>query len=192
MNNTWHAIAIYGHNRNIIVCKCLHYVTAIFIGIEGQVEVQFREGTLVGRFFECMIQSMKRCLMKTIGKARLTSDELTTVVVQVEGILNSRPILYVSSEDLEVLRNHHLFTGYHLLCLPDGSVAHDSDENFELTSHDLSARAQNQISFGTDDKMHILFSSERDTPTRRLPRYVPQAPIVGEAVLIYEESLKRT
>ena len=30
----------------------------------------------------------------------VTLDELSTIVVQVEGILNSRPISYVSSEDL--------------------------------------------------------------------------------------------
>ena len=93
-----------------------------------------------GGFFERMIQLMKRCLKETIGKARLTLDELTTVVVQVEGMAN----LVRLSEDLEEpLTPSHLLTGYCLLCLPDGSVVHGSDENFELTSHDLNVRAQN-------------------------------------------------
>ena len=35
-----------------------------------------------GRFFEPMIQSMKRYVKKTIEKARLSLDELTTVVLQ--------------------------------------------------------------------------------------------------------------
>jgi len=34
----------------------------------------------------------------------------------------------------------HLLTGYRL---PDGAAVCDSDENFELTSSDLNARAQN-------------------------------------------------
>jgi len=98
----------------------------------------------VGWVFESMIRLTKRCLKKTIGKARLTLDELTTVVIQVEAILNSRPITYVSSEDLEEpLTPSHLLTGNCLLSLPDGSAVHDGDENFELTSYDLNARAQN-------------------------------------------------
>ena len=97
-----------------------------------------------GGFFERIIQSMKRCLKKTVGKARLTLDELNTVVIQIEAILNSRPISYVSSEDLEEpLTPSHLLTGYRLLCLPDSSAVRDSDENFDLTSHDLNTRAQN-------------------------------------------------
>jgi len=59
-------------------------------------------------------------------------------VVQVEAIRNSRPITYVSSEDLEEpLKLSHLSTGNCLLSLPDDSAVHNSDENFELTSHDL-------------------------------------------------------
>ena len=54
-----------------------------------------------GGFYERMIQSMMRCLRKTIGKARMVYDELHTVLVEVEAILNSRPISYLSSEDME-------------------------------------------------------------------------------------------
>ena len=44
---------------------------------------------------------MKRYLKKTIGGAILTYEELLTVVVEVESILNCRPLSYVSSEDPE-------------------------------------------------------------------------------------------
>jgi hypothetical protein len=39
-----------------------------------------------------MVQSVKRCLRKTLGNARLTLDELNTVLVKVEGTLNARPL----------------------------------------------------------------------------------------------------
>ena len=55
----------------------------------------------LGGVFERMIQSAKRCLRKTIGNAWLTYDELITSVTEVEMILNSRPLSYVSSEDIE-------------------------------------------------------------------------------------------
>ena len=88
-------------------------------GLKVQWSFNLEKAPWWGGFFERLIQSMKRCLRKTVGKAKLTLDELNTVVVQVEAILNSRPISYVSSEDLEEpLTPSHLFTGYRLLAYP--------------------------------------------------------------------------
>lgn len=41
-----------------------------------------------------MVGSTKRCLRKVLGNARLSFDELLTVVVEVEGTLNKRPLTY--------------------------------------------------------------------------------------------------
>ena len=54
-------------------------------------------------------------------------DELLTAVIEVEGVLNSRPLLYVSVDDLdEPLTTSHLLSGRrslrladHLYCEPD-------------------------------------------------------------------------
>ena len=99
-----------------------------------------------GGFFERMIQSMKRCLKKTIGKVKLTHDELLTVLTEVEAIINSRPRLYVSSKDLdELLTPSHMFCGCCILSLPDGTVAteNNTDEDFQATSQDLHTRIHN-------------------------------------------------
>ena len=48
------------------------------------------------------MKSVKRSLKKTISGARLTYEELLTVIIEVEIILNWRPLSYVSlSEDSE-------------------------------------------------------------------------------------------
>ena len=65
-----------------------------------------------GGTFERLIGSMKRCLRKVIGQAKLTYDELLTAVVEAEAVINSRPLTYVSTDDLdEPLTPAHLLTG---------------------------------------------------------------------------------
>lgn len=73
-----------------------------------------------GGVFERLIRSTKRCLRKIIGQARLTYDELQTATVEVEAVLNSRPLSYVSMDNLEEpLTPSHLLTGRRILSLPD-------------------------------------------------------------------------
>ena len=54
-----------------------------------------------GGAFERMVKSTKRCLRKMIGRAQLTLDELLTAIVEIEAVINSRPLSYVSGEDVE-------------------------------------------------------------------------------------------
>ena len=58
------------------------------------------------------MRSVKRCMRKTIGGARLTYEELLTVIVEAEMILNARPLSYVTSVDAEEsLTPSHLLHG---------------------------------------------------------------------------------
>lgn len=55
-----------------------------------------------------------------VGQAKFSYDELLTAVIEVEAILNSRPLSYVSADDLdEPLTPSHLLVGRRLLSLPD-------------------------------------------------------------------------
>ena len=63
---------------------------------------------------------MKRCLRKTIGRGRLTL-ELQTAVTEVEMIVNSRPLSYLSTDSgQESITPSHLLTGHRVMSLPDG------------------------------------------------------------------------
>ncbi|KIH46741.1 integrase core domain protein [Ancylostoma duodenale] len=59
-----------------------------------------------GGFYERLIKSVKHSLHKTLGKSILSLEELSTVIIEIEGLLNTRPLTYVSNElgDDTVLR----------------------------------------------------------------------------------------
>ena len=70
-----------------------------------------------------MFQSVKRNLRKTLKNARLNYEELTTVLAEVEAVMNSRPLTYLYSDDInEALSPSHLIFGKRLLTLPDNIV----------------------------------------------------------------------
>ena len=81
-----------------------------------------------GGFFERMVGCVKRCLRKVLGNARLTFDELFTVLVEVEGTLNSRPITYEYDETSEeVLTPSHLLFGRRVKTMLD-MVVEDNEK----------------------------------------------------------------
>ena len=89
-----------------------------------------------GGMFERLIRSTKRCLKKVIGRAKLDYDELLTVVTEVEMIINSHPLSYVTPDDLEEpLPPAHFLTGKRTMSLPDGiSDGQDWDDDIQITN----------------------------------------------------------
>ncbi len=73
----------------------------------------------------------KRCLKKIVGRARLTLDELITLITEVEGVINSRPLSCVSCDDIE--EPAHLLCGRRLLNLPDSLCYNDPEEEYGLS-----------------------------------------------------------
>ena len=45
-----------------------------------------------GGFYERMVRCVKRCLKKVLSNARLTYEELLTLLIQIEDVLNCRPL----------------------------------------------------------------------------------------------------
>ena len=65
-----------------------------------------------GGHFEGMIGCVERCLCKVLGNAKLSVDELSTVLTEVLSTLNSRPLTYCYSEFCEeALAPSHLLVG---------------------------------------------------------------------------------
>lgn len=78
-----------------------------------------------GGLWEASIKSMKSHLYKTLGNAHLTYEELYSVLVRVEAILNSRPISPLSSDplDLSALTPGHFLTGDIFKSFPEEDVS---------------------------------------------------------------------
>lgn len=88
-----------------------------------------------GGAFERIIGMTKRCLRKIVGRAKFTYDELSTAVTEIESILNSRPLSFISSEDLEEpLTPFHLLNGRRLSKLPDELCFRKIEEEYTTKS----------------------------------------------------------
>ncbi|XP_057711992.1 uncharacterized protein LOC130929085 [Corythoichthys intestinalis] len=73
-----------------------------------------------GGFWERLVRSVKTCLKRILGKTSLNFEELTTTLAEVEAVLNSRPLSYVSSDASEPqpLTPSHFLVGKRLTSLP--------------------------------------------------------------------------
>ncbi|KAL7726592.1 hypothetical protein ACLKA6_010457 [Drosophila palustris] len=77
-----------------------------------------------GGLWEAAVKAAKHRLLRGAGNANLTPDELSTHLVDVEALLNSRPLVADTSDpnDGEVITPGHLLIGQPLLELPHGST----------------------------------------------------------------------
>ena len=75
-----------------------------------------------GGAWERLIRSIKRCIIKVVGRANLGLHEMNTILTEVEGVINSRPITYVFDDKEGIscpLTPSHLVNGRNLLHLPN-------------------------------------------------------------------------
>ncbi|XP_055931694.1 uncharacterized protein LOC129962029 isoform X2 [Argiope bruennichi] len=86
-----------------------------------------------GGLWEANIGAMKRILLKVTKSTVLTFEELTTLVTQIEAVLNSRPLCPLSADpaDIQPLTPGHFLVGAPLLSIPEPS---DSLTNISLSS----------------------------------------------------------
>ena len=149
-----------------------------------------------GGMYERMVKSAKRCLKKVIGRGSLTLEELMTLTVEVEAVLNSRPLSYISADDQEEpLTPSHLVTGNRILSLPDPSIEDGEDPSYELTSDDISRRMKHlrelKIRFWKRWKSEYLQELREHHRHQRSSSGVCRPIEIGEAVIVYDEGQPR-
>jgi len=73
-----------------------------------------------GGWWERLVGLTKQCLRKSLGRASLDEESLSTVLIGVEAALNSRPLVYEEGEldDEEALTPGHFLIGHKLTAIP--------------------------------------------------------------------------
>ena len=80
-----------------------------------------------GGLWEAAVKSFKAHLNKVIGETKVNFEQLSTVLVQIEACLNSRPLTNLpDSGELDALTPGHFLIGRPLSALPDHDAVHDS------------------------------------------------------------------
>ena len=74
-----------------------------------------------GGLWEAAVKSLKLHLKRVVGEVKLTFEKFMTVLTQIEGCLNSRPLTQIPSEDdgIEALTPGHFLIGQPLEAIPD-------------------------------------------------------------------------
>ncbi|GFR21716.1 DUF5641 domain-containing protein [Trichonephila clavata] len=87
-----------------------------------------------GGFWERLVRSVKNCLKCVLGKTSLMYEELNTVLIEVEAVINSRPLTYVYNDvnEPDPLTPSHFTVGSRLTILTSPKLNANSI-NVELT-----------------------------------------------------------
>lgn len=127
---------------------------------------------------------------KSLRTARLTYEELLTLLIKVEGVLNSRPLTYLCEDGGEPLTPSQLVVGRRLLSNPREA------SNQVLTSSEDSQGVSRRQRYLKTLLQHFWKTWQRDylTQLREQHRYREAsgpAINVGDAVCVYEDNVKR-
>lgn len=72
-----------------------------------------------GGLHEAAVKSAKHHLRRLTVNARFTFEEFSTLIKQVEAVLNSRPLVPLVSESIEVLTPAHFLIGRPMMSIPE-------------------------------------------------------------------------
>lgn len=135
-----------------------------------------------GGWWERVVRMLKELLRRNSGKACLNHDELHTVVCEVEALLNSRPLTYLSEDpsDLAPLTPSLFLQDQTEVCVPD------LDEN-DLQNLRKRARHLHAVK----DKLKTRFYKEYISALKQSGNKIQTSLVVGDIVLIGSDNKKR-
>lgn len=137
-----------------------------------------------GGIWEAGIKSVKHHMKRVLGSTIPTYEEMLTLLKQIEGCLNSRPISPMSNDpgDLEPLTPGHFLIGGPITALPDANVSHIANNRLSR----FEEIQKNMQLFWNRWKMEYLNNLQQRT--KKLSVQQPNLE-VGQLCLVKDESL---
>ncbi|XP_065362031.1 uncharacterized protein LOC135955606 [Calliphora vicina] len=136
-----------------------------------------------GGLWEAAVKSAKGHLYRTLVGAKLTFEEVTTALIEVEAIMNSRPIAALSSDpnDIEALTPGHFLVNGPLNSLPERTIQCE-DISFLERWRRISAAKQQFWHCWSEDYLNEMIQRKKwfKTASNLKP---------GTLVLIHEDNL---
>ena len=144
-----------------------------------------------GGFYERMVQTVKRPLRKIVGRSNLRYDELNTILIEVESVINCRPLTFVYDDNEGVsyaLTPSHLLYGRRMAVSPCAGHYEVVSTNAALTRRSRNHKhVLNQI-INSWRKDYLL--SLREVRTSKLSGSGSSVR-VGDVVILKDEHIKR-
>ena len=139
-----------------------------------------------GGLWESAVKSVKTHLRRILGEARLTFEEFSTVLAQVEACLNSRPLVPLNLDDdgIEALTPGHFLIGRPLEALPDPPSSLHSISSLRRWNLCQTLTQHFWKRWSTDYFASLRKFTKWHTPSRNLR--------VGDIVLLKEEGMVPT
>lgn len=136
-----------------------------------------------GGMWESAIKSAKYHFYRLVGNANFTFEEMTTILTQIEAILNSRPLCPLSSDplDFQCLTPGHFLIGTSLTAYPERDISQIPDNRLSLFQQITNIQQTFWKRWSVDYLNRLQNRPKWFTPTRNLQ--------VNDVVLIKEDNV---
>ncbi|XP_050293693.1 uncharacterized protein LOC126734196 [Anthonomus grandis grandis] len=137
-----------------------------------------------GGIWEAGIKCAKTHIKRVVGNNSLTFEEFVTVLTQIEGVLNSRPLCPMTSDpdDLSALTPSHFLIGRQLTALPEPSLTNIPENRLKKWQL-LQSMVQHYWC-----RWHKEYLSELQTRVKWRQKF-PEMLQVGSLVLLKEDNM---
>ena len=175
---------ISDNGSNFVSTETQTFVTSL--GVEWDLNIPLAPWH--GGFFERLVKSAKELLRKELLHTRLTFEEMQTVLVEVEQILNNRPLTYAYPNDLECcLTPNHLLYGRNL----PYTATNKSPINVIFDEHSAE-KVTRVINHFWNRWRNEYVVNLRESQKLFVQNHLQPSPAVGDIVIIHEEKLPRS